>query len=101
MVSSATSLDYLLDNNICDLTDCSATTTTMSFEFQFGLSADEFEALRNSISDDGIEFHLSPERGLLPQMVVPTPATLPVMFFGILLLIAASRCRKQATWLRT
>ena len=95
LAANAISRDYLVNNAMtCDTTDCAATTTTMSFEFQFGLSAAAFQALLGGIATNGIEFHLSPERGG-PTAQVPAPATLLLMIFGGLGMFTASMRRKQ------
>jgi hypothetical protein len=79
----ATSLDWLFDAGNgntygCDTTDCAAVDVTMSFEFQWDTSLINEEALLLAIEEDGIEFHLSPERDggppEPPTEVVPVPA---------------------------
>ena len=71
----ATSLDWLLANNVCDTTNCAASTTTMSFEWGLNYNAfpsfDPDEVIQG-LMDNGIEFHMSPERG--NSNVVPIPA---------------------------
>ncbi len=59
------SVDYLFDNNLATKDLSLARDRTMSFEFQFELNAAMNEELLGYISN-GIEFHLSPERGLIP-----------------------------------
>ena len=49
----------------------------MSFEFMFALNGAENEAILDLIRN-GIEFHMSPERGL----PVPTPGSLALFGFG-------------------
>ncbi len=93
LVANATSRDYLVNNAICDTTDCAATTTTMSFEFEFDLSAGDFSSLLNGIAADGIEFHLSPERGAL-SVSVPEPGTLALLGIGLFGMGLARRKRK-------
>jgi hypothetical protein len=95
----ATSRSFLIDNGTCDTTDCAASGQTMSFEFGFNMSAGDFANLVADIETNGIQFHLSPERGgpggpppVIPPPV-PTPATLPVMFLGMLMLLASARRR--------
>ena len=84
LVANATSRDYLVNNAMtCDTTDCAATTTTMSFEFQFDLSAAAFSLLLADIASSGIEFHLSPERGSLAPVSVPEPGTLALLVIGL------------------
>ena len=96
LVDNATSRSYLLDNLICDMTNCAGLTTTMSFEFEFDLSSADFQTLPSDIQTNGIEFHLSPERGG-PPIDVPAPATLWLMMSGILMLLATARRRRQIT----
>ena len=69
----ATSLDWLLANTACDTTNCAASTTTMSFEWGINYvnnPAFDPNAVIAGIMANGIEFHLSPERG----NPVPIPA---------------------------
>ena len=91
VTDNATSRSFLIGNGTCDTTDCAATTTTMSFEFEFDMSAGDFQSLVSDLSTNGIEFHLSPERGGPPPTQVPAPATVPLMLFGMLLLAASRR----------
>jgi len=70
------SVDYLFDNNISTEALSLARNTTMSFEFQFALDS----AMNDQILDyirNGIEFHLSPERGL------PVPAPMSGALLGL------------------
>ena len=82
LIDNATSHSYLDDNGICNDLGCAAAGTTMSFEFKFDLSAGDFWSLLNGIAVDGIEFHLSPERGALP-VSVPEPGTLALLVIGL------------------
>lgn len=82
LTAHATSRAYLLANGICDTTDCAASTTTMSFEFAFDMSSGDFATLLANISANGIEFHLSPERGG-PPSEVPAPGTLVLLGIGL------------------
>lgn len=56
--------------------------TTISLEFQFDKDEldwddpDNFNHAFLALFDSGVSFHLSPERGLLPETTVPEPATL-------------------------
>lgn len=82
---NATSHSYLhlLPNSTCDEVDCFASTTTMSFEFEFNLDSDEFQNLIDDIALNGIEFHLSPERGGPASTSVPEPTMLALMILGL------------------
>jgi hypothetical protein len=93
LVGYMDSVDYLLDNGICTEDLCLARDTPMSLEFQFALNSDQNNALLGHIRN-GIEFHLSPERGLS----VPVPATLPLMAtaLGVLGLFGWRRKRAAA-----
>ena len=93
MVDNATSRSYLLGKLTCDMTDCAASTTTMSFEFEFDVSSADFQTLLSDIQTNGIEFDLSPERG--GAIDVPAPATLWLMVSGIFMLLATARRRRQ------
>ena len=53
----------------CDTTNCNASDITMSFEFELDLNAMDQGALLTSIENDGIVFHLSPEKVPLPSAV--------------------------------
>ena len=68
----------------------------------FDLGPAAFTSLWNGIALNGIEFHLSPERGGPatpggPAVVVPAPATLLLMISGVLGMFTASRRRKQTS----
>jgi hypothetical protein len=71
------SVDYLLDNSISTEKLSLARDTTMSFEFQFALDSATNAELLGYVRN-GIEFHLSPERGLL----VPEPGSI-TLFAGL------------------
>ncbi len=68
------SVDYLFDNGLATEDLSLARFVTMSFEFQFDLDAVTNSQLLDFISN-GIEFHLSPERGL----AIPGPASLALL----------------------
>lgn len=65
LIAFMDSVDYLFDNNLATEDLSLARDRTMSFEFQF-----EVDKVMNSellgFIGNGIEFHLSPERGLIP-----------------------------------
>ncbi len=81
LVGFKDSVDYLLDNTLATIGLSLARDTKMSFEFQFALNETEnndFVAL----FANGIEFHLSPERGLSP--VVPIPGAIWLLGSGLI-----------------
>ena len=73
----ATSLEWLLGNGTCDMTDCYDATTKMSFEFALDINVIDVDDIIKSIktpdtaAGEGLVFHLSPERR---ASVVPVPA---------------------------
>ena len=73
------SVDYLFDNNLADEYLSLARYTKMSFEFQF-----EKDSTKNAafvaLFDNGIEFHLSPERG----NPVPVPGAVYLLGSGLI-----------------
>ena len=90
LVAVKNSLDYLLDNSISTLTQSLARNTAMSFEFQFDLDAVENQAFLDLFSN-GLQFHLSPERGLAQ---VPEPNALGMMLVGMIT-FTSRRVRKR------
>ena len=81
LVGYKDSVDYLLDNALAT-TDLSLNRDTpMSFEFQFEVSSQN-QQLVDYIVNNGLDFHLSPERGLLTGNNVPEPTAM--MIWGVL-----------------
>lgn len=80
MLGFKDSVDYLIGNGISNTTTSSARTFTMSVEMKFALdpvkNAQAVAAARN-----GLDYHLSPDRGLIP-VLVPEPST--TLLFGLL-----------------
>jgi len=73
LIEHKDSVDYLIDSGISTLDSSLARDTTMSFEFQFAIDENgnsQGEALV-ALARNGLEFHLSPERGL----TVPEPSS--------------------------
>lgn len=85
LVGFKDSVDYLFDNNISTEALSLARDTTMSFEFMFEIDSTANAAIL-AIVRNGIEFHLSPERGL-----VPTPASAALLGLGGLTLLRRRR----------
>jgi len=90
MIGFKDSVDYLIGNGISNTTTSSARTYTMSVEMKFALdpvkNAQVVAAARN-----GLDFHLSPDRGLIPQLV-PEPST--TLLFGLLSTIGLFRRKR-------
>ncbi len=63
LVGFKDSVDYLIDNNISTSALSLARDTALSVELQFDLNASQNNAILDLVRN-GIEFHLSPERGL-------------------------------------
>ncbi len=76
LVDSKDSVDYLFDNSLATQALSLNRDMTMSYEFQFELDATTNNALLDIVRN-GIEFHLSPERGL------PVPAPASAAIFGM------------------
>jgi hypothetical protein len=80
LVGFKDSVDYLIDSGLATEALSLARDTKMSFEFQFELDSAQNNALL-ALFDNGIEFHLSPERGLNP---VPVPSTMLLLCSGLI-----------------
>jgi len=77
LIAAMDSADYLIDNGFATESLSLNRNRTMSYEFKFTLNATENEAILELIRN-GIELHLSPERGL----PVPTPGSLALLGLG-------------------
>ncbi len=94
LIDSADITDYLLGSGTCTEDLCLARDTAMSFEFKFEIDPAANNAFL-ALFDNGIEFHLSPERGLQPA-VVPLPASLPFLVAGLGALGLVARRRRRS-----
>ena len=76
MIDAKTSVDYILDNGLGTTSSSANSHIGMAFEYQFLLNTETNNRLLDVIRDGGIiEYHLSPERGLVPtQVPVPEPS---------------------------
>jgi hypothetical protein len=97
------SVDYVTTNLGCDTTDCDASTTPMSFEFLFGnfATSGDVDNFLAAIAQNGIVFHLSPERGgpesnsnPVNDSEVSEPATFVILAMGLAALGRRGRSRK-------
>ena len=71
VVDMKTSHDWLLANTACDTTACAASDVTMSFEWSINLNsgngaAGSMDDILASIANDGVIYHISPERVPIP-----------------------------------
>ena len=91
-----TSHDWLIANNTCDKTNCAASGVEMSFEWSINLNATGKDAVSqqeiiDSITNDGVIFHISPERhASVSVMPIPPAAWL----FGSALVLLGWTARK-------
>ena len=79
LVDFKDSVDYLFDNSLATEQLSLNRDTKMSFEFQFAEDVTENAKLL-ALFDNGIEFHLSPERG----QPVPVPSTMLLLCSGLI-----------------
>jgi len=87
------SVDYLFDNNISTNALSLARDTTMSFEFQFAVDQANNDLIL-AYARNGLEFHMSPERGFDDEGpgTVPEPSTGMLGAIGLMLIL---RRRKE------
>lgn len=90
LISFKDSVDYLIGNGISTTTTSSASNYTMSVEMQFALNPTQNAAVV-AAARNGLDFHLSPDRGLIPPMV-PEPST--TLLFGLLTTIGLLRRKR-------
>jgi len=90
LISYKDSVMYLLSNGISTTSSSSASEFTMSVELQFALDPVKNQAIIDA-ARNGLNFHLSPDRGLIPDLV-PEPST--TMLFGLLSTIGLLRRKR-------
>ena len=90
LISFKDSVDYLVGNGISTTTSSSASNYTMSVEMQFKLDPVQNAAVV-AAARNGIDFHLSPDRGLIPPLV-PEPST--SLLFGVLATLSLLRRKR-------
>lgn len=84
------SVDYLLGNGISTEDSSSASNVTMSVEMQFALDPVKNAAVV-AAARNGLDFHLSPDRGLIPALV-PEPSS--TLLFGLVAVIGLFRRKR-------
>ena len=96
MLDAKTSVDYLLDNGLATKASSDARDVGMAFEYQFTLNSTTNNELLDVLRDGGtIEYHLSPERGLIPTQVVPEPSSTLLIGLSSLAFILRRKRKKD------
>ncbi len=90
LISYKDSVMYLLDNGISTTTSSSASGYTMSVEMQFAVDPVKNQLILDA-ARNGLDFHLSPDRGLIPDLI-PEPGT--TLLFGLLSTLGLFRRRR-------
>lgn len=90
------SSDYLLDNGLATLEESLNRDVKMSFEMMFALDDALNSELINNIRNNGIEFHLSPERSGQPTTPTGVPSPTAGVAGLVVLGLAAMRRRKKS-----
>ncbi len=90
LLSFKDSVQYLLGNGISTTTSSSASNVKMSIELQFALDPTKNAAIV-AAARNGLDIHLSPDRGLIPPLV-PEPST--TLLFGLLSVIGLLRRKR-------
>ncbi len=102
MIMAKTSVDYLFGLGATEASSGDASVDPrnigMAFEYQFALDSIENNALLDVVLNGGIiEYHLSPERGLVPTQVpestgaIPEPTSALMAMMGSVLLLRRKR----------
>jgi len=87
-----TSVDYLFDNGFADGNSSDNRDIGMAFEYQFALDTAKNNEFLDVLRDGGvIEYHLSPERGLVPTQVPEPSSTLLLGLSSIACLLRRKR----------
>ena len=92
MIAAKNSADYILENGLGTESSSANHDIAMAFEYQFVLNTTENNALLDILRDDGIiEYHLSPDRGLVPTQVPEPSSTLLIGLSSIAFLLRRKR----------
>jgi len=92
MLDAKTSVDYLLDNGLATTSSSDARDIGMAFEYQFALDNSRNNELLDVVRNGGlIEYHLSPERGLMPTQVPEPSSTLLIGLSSIAFILRRKR----------
>lgn len=91
LLSYKDSVMYLLDNGISTEDSSSASNFTMSVEMQFALDPAKNQLILDA-ARNGLDFHLSPDRGLIPDLV-PEPSS--TLLFGLLATLGLLRRKRS------
>ena len=90
LIAFKDSADYLFANGLADKTSSANHDVTMSIEMQFAVNADNNKKVIE-LARNGLDVHLSPSRGLMPDTVPEPGSALLVGLSGALLAIRRRR----------
>lgn len=90
LISYRDSVNYLFKNNLATESSSLNREQTMSFELQFTLNATENQKIID-LARNGLDYHLSPERGLIPTQVPEPSSTLLVGLLSSICLFRRKR----------